>query len=307
MRAGRHPVRARGSGQPPARRSIVIAGGAGIPRRYYARFAAYLAERGRPVLTFDYRDIGGSRRGSLQGLRRAHARLVHPRRAGRARLGRAHLSRAGRSHWVGHSMGGFATGLAHNNHLIARQLNVATLSGYWGRMAAPERYRVRVLMGCAGAARRARARLFPRRADGRRGHAGPRLPRVAPLVHDARVPVRRSDADRDRTTSPSFRAPHPLRPDRGRPLGHAGRRRPHGRALHRPASSAPSGASASPTPAAAKIGHFGFFRPRVPRHALAAAATGSRPLPVRSRGEGRREGQLARCSRRLPLTLALSP
>ena len=49
-------------------------------------------------------------------------------------------------HWVGHSMGGFATGLAHNNRLIARQLNVATLSGYWGRMAAPERYRVRLLM-----------------------------------------------------------------------------------------------------------------------------------------------------------------
>ena len=45
-------------------------------------------------------------------------------------------------HWVGHSMGGFATGLAHNNHLIARQLNVATLNGYWGRMAVPERYRV---------------------------------------------------------------------------------------------------------------------------------------------------------------------
>jgi predicted alpha/beta hydrolase len=50
-------------------------------------------------------------------------------------------------HWVGHSMGGFATGLAHNHALVARQLNVATLSGYWGRMAAPERYRVWLLMG----------------------------------------------------------------------------------------------------------------------------------------------------------------
>ena len=49
-------------------------------------------------------------------------------------------------------MGGFATGLAHNNHLVARQLNIATLSGYWGRMAAPERYRVRLLMGTLGAA-----------------------------------------------------------------------------------------------------------------------------------------------------------
>ena len=43
----------------------VIAGGTGIARRYYARFAAYLAERGRVALTFDYRDIAGSRSGPL--------------------------------------------------------------------------------------------------------------------------------------------------------------------------------------------------------------------------------------------------
>src|SRR5262245_61374764 len=43
----------------------IIAGGTGITRRYYARFAAYLADRGRPTLTFDYRDTGGSRSGPL--------------------------------------------------------------------------------------------------------------------------------------------------------------------------------------------------------------------------------------------------
>ena len=48
---------------------------------------------------------------------------------------------------VGHSMGGFATGLAHNNDLIYRQLNIATLSGYWGHMARPECYRVWRSMG----------------------------------------------------------------------------------------------------------------------------------------------------------------
>jgi predicted alpha/beta hydrolase len=126
----------------------VVAGGAGIQRRFFGRFAAYLAERGRPALTFDYRDIGGSRHGTLKGsLVRMRdwclidvpgvidwARRTYPERP---------------IHWVGHSMGGFATGLAPNNHLVARQLNVATLSGYWGRMAAPERYRVLVLMGYA--------------------------------------------------------------------------------------------------------------------------------------------------------------
>lgn len=140
--------------EPPARDAAeaaltVVAGGAGIARRYYARFATFLAERGRPVVTVDYRDISGSRAGSIKGSAvrmRDWCTLDVPgvlTWAVRAYPGRP-------IHWVGHSMGGFATGLAHNNHLIARQLNVATLSGYWRHMAVPERYRVRVLMGLVG-------------------------------------------------------------------------------------------------------------------------------------------------------------
>ena len=129
----------------------VIAGGAGIAHRYYARFATFLAERGRLVITFDYRDIGGSRTGSLKGSgvrMRDWCTLDVP--GVLAWTAREYPGRP--IHWVGHSMGGFATGLAHNNHLIARQLSIATLSGYWRHMAVPERYRVRVLMGLAGPA-----------------------------------------------------------------------------------------------------------------------------------------------------------
>jgi predicted alpha/beta hydrolase len=132
---------------PAASAPLVIIGPAvAVRRRYYSKFAAYLAGRGYLVLTFDYRGIGGSRHGSLVGSKvrmrdwcildvpgvLAWAHRTHPQREIR---------------WVGHSMGGFATGLAHNNRFIARQLNVATLSGYWGRMASPEKYRVRLLMG----------------------------------------------------------------------------------------------------------------------------------------------------------------
>ncbi len=135
----------------PAAPLTVIAGGTGIPRRYYARFAAWLAERGgRPTLTFDYRDTGGSRSGSLKGSTvrmRDWCLLDVPgvlawgaREHGVASPGRP-------LHWIGHSLGGFAAGLAHNNHLIARQLNIATLNGYWRRMAVPERYRVLFAMG----------------------------------------------------------------------------------------------------------------------------------------------------------------
>jgi predicted alpha/beta hydrolase len=124
----------------------IVAGGTGIPQRYYARFAAWLAERGRPVLTFDYRDTGASRSRSLKGSpvrMRDWGILDVP-----AVLAWAAEMHPGRPlHWVGHSLGGFAVGLAHNNHLIARQLNIGTLSGYWRHMTVPERYRVCLLMG----------------------------------------------------------------------------------------------------------------------------------------------------------------
>lgn len=132
-----------------ARPVTVIAGGAGIAQRYYGRFAAFLAEHGRPALTFDYRDIGRSREGSIA---RSEVRMrdwcTRDVPAAIAWAAKAFADRP--VHWVGHSMGGFATGLAYNNTLIARQLNVAALSGYWRRMAVPERYRVRVMMGGLG-------------------------------------------------------------------------------------------------------------------------------------------------------------
>jgi predicted alpha/beta hydrolase len=136
----------RGSGIGPL---TVIAAGAGMPQRYFGRFATYLAQHGRPALTFDYRDIGASRSGTLKNsstrMRDWCVRDVP------AVIAWARTEFSDRPlHWVGHSMGGFATGLAHNNRHVARQLNVGTLNGYWGRMASPERYRVRLLMGNLG-------------------------------------------------------------------------------------------------------------------------------------------------------------
>ena len=124
----------------------VIAGGTGIARRYYARFAAYLAERGRVALTFDYRDIAGSRSGPLKGSKvRMRDWCVLDVPGVLDWMARQYPGRP--IHFVGHGLGGFATGLAPNNHRIARQLGIAALSGYWRNMAAPERYRVRLLMG----------------------------------------------------------------------------------------------------------------------------------------------------------------
>ena len=45
-----------GSGRP-----VLIMPATGVPQSYYAKFAAYLAERGFTALSFDYRGIGRSR------------------------------------------------------------------------------------------------------------------------------------------------------------------------------------------------------------------------------------------------------
>ena len=45
----------------------------GVPQSYYARFAAYLAERGFTVLTFDYRGIGRSKNGDIRKMAAACA------------------------------------------------------------------------------------------------------------------------------------------------------------------------------------------------------------------------------------------
>jgi predicted alpha/beta hydrolase len=138
-----------GADAPPGAAIVVIGCAVGVKRRFYAKFATYLAGLGHPVLTFDYRGIGGSRRGSLAGSRiRMRDWCILDVPGVLAWAQREELQRQIR--WIGHSMGGFATGLAHNNHLVARQLNVATLSGYWGRMASPEKYRVRVMMAGLG-------------------------------------------------------------------------------------------------------------------------------------------------------------
>ncbi len=69
----------------PGSALVVIAPGAAIPRRFYTRFATYLAERGHAALTFDYRDTGGSRRGPLPG---SPTRMRWPGRAAPGPAGR---------------------------------------------------------------------------------------------------------------------------------------------------------------------------------------------------------------------------
>lgn len=130
---------------PPGVAVVVVASATGVPRRYYARFALFLAEQGHPAVTFDYRGVGQSRPAALVGFQARMrdwgvidipAVLEHLK----------HTMPDRPILWVGNSYGGFGTGLAYNNALIARQLAVSSMSAWLGHLPAATHYRLRFLM-----------------------------------------------------------------------------------------------------------------------------------------------------------------
>jgi predicted alpha/beta hydrolase len=129
-------------------RAIVVVGAAtAVPRTFYRAFAEDLVARGHPVVTFDYRGIGGSKPRAPQTLRNFPYRN---RTWGTVDIASVidwavarYPDRA--LHWVGHSFGGFGFGLADNGHLVRRSLHVATPFSYWGQMDGGEKYRIAAL------------------------------------------------------------------------------------------------------------------------------------------------------------------
>jgi len=113
----------------PAHATVVIAGAAATPRRYYRHLAAKLAATGFETLTFDYRGTGGSRPRSLRGF---HA-TMHD-------WGALDLSaaiswgggRAQRRFLIGHSAGGQLLGLASGAEALDAIYLAAVSSGYYG-------------------------------------------------------------------------------------------------------------------------------------------------------------------------------
>jgi predicted alpha/beta hydrolase len=113
-----------------ARSGVLIVPAMGVEQQYYAPFAQWLAGRGHFVVTFDYRGIGHSRRGSLRQLAAdvmtwaeldTAAALDAVRRAVDSRP----------LIWIGHSLGGQILGLVPGHENVAAMVTVAAGSGWW--------------------------------------------------------------------------------------------------------------------------------------------------------------------------------
>ncbi len=111
--------------------AILISAGTGFPRRFYRHVAAYLAQRGAVVLTYDFRGIGESGSDNL-----AVSGIDYPD-WGRLDMSAAleHLQSIAPEvplATLGHSIGGQFVGFMQNHHKATRHAFVAVGSGHWG-------------------------------------------------------------------------------------------------------------------------------------------------------------------------------
>ena len=140
------------------RHAVLINSAAAVPRKIYRGFAGYLARRGCAVLTYDYRGTGGSRQKSTPS--RHQPKSLAGFKASMSDWAALDVTAAvawmrERYHslplnYVGHSFGGQALGLLANNAEVSRALLIAAQAGYWKLMASPERYRVYVMLNFVG-------------------------------------------------------------------------------------------------------------------------------------------------------------
>ena len=125
----------------PTRPVVIINAATSVRCRHYSRFADYLFANGFDVITYDYRGIGESRRGSLQGFKASWSDwgcLDFE-----AILQRAQREFPGQPiDVVGHSFGGCAAGLGASGAVIRRLVTVGAQFAYWRDYAASGRWRM---------------------------------------------------------------------------------------------------------------------------------------------------------------------
>lgn len=136
---------AAGASRGRPRGAVMIAPAMGVPQKFYAPLAGWLAERGFAVMSFDYRGSGDSRSAPLRELDVDVVSWArHDAAAALAELvdhiSGDHISGdpvSGKSAgavpitWIGHSLGGQIVPMIPNRAHLAKIVTIATGSGYW--------------------------------------------------------------------------------------------------------------------------------------------------------------------------------
>lgn len=132
----------------PPEAAVVVLGALGVPHRFYAKLAGWLAERDIAVLTFDYRGVGRSR---ALPLRKDPATLLEwAQLDASAAIDCAQERWPGTPLWgLGHSFGGQALGLTPRALDLAGAFVVAAGSGDLSLYPAGQRQRFKVRLGLA--------------------------------------------------------------------------------------------------------------------------------------------------------------
>ncbi len=122
-----------------AKAFIIFQGGTGVKKEFYSNFCNYLSEQGFYVLLYDYRGIGGSKHGSLKGMK---ANLIDV----------AQLDMQSALQWaadnypslkkllVGHSLGTQLVGFIPNNNLLSGIIGINSSTGTWWKMQMPRNF-----------------------------------------------------------------------------------------------------------------------------------------------------------------------
>lgn len=127
---------------------VLICPATGVPQRFYFRFASWLAAQGHTVLVFDYRGIGQSLQGRLQGHRATLAEWGQQDQVAAVNWLLAHTGQP-QIALIGHSAGGQMMGLLPNHDRIARVVGVATSTGWFKVMRPAFKWQARFALRLA--------------------------------------------------------------------------------------------------------------------------------------------------------------
>jgi predicted alpha/beta hydrolase len=122
-------------------RTMLINAAMGIPQRYYAEYARFMAGQGFDVLTYDYRGIGDSKPAHLKGFAAQALQWGRDDQGGAvAWLRQQHPE--SKVVVLGHSLGGQLLGMLPDPSQIHALAGVAAQSGYWKLWQWPARARL---------------------------------------------------------------------------------------------------------------------------------------------------------------------